>query len=131
MSTLTERFAALWSAAATRLSGPQSFACEPERLTLRQHAEQGMVVMAFESLSSDNKAVVSICDPEWKDDTIPDDDSMFDVWPEFRPHLPRDGRLRAFATVFNGNEDCHEVREIDPDTLTFGPALAVLAFGTN
>jgi hypothetical protein len=130
VTALQERFAALWNATAAKLTGPDCFAYDPDRLTLRQHAAQGVVVMAFEPTSADGKAVVTIADPRWKDDTVPEDDSTFDVWPELRPHLPKDGRLRGFATVFNGSEDCHEVREIDLDTLALGPALTVLSFRT-
>lgn len=134
MTTVEDQFVALWSALTARLHGPTCFAFGPDFLTLREHASRGHVLHAWES-SPGSAPILLPLDPTEESDGEDDPASIVAMWPELLLHLPKDGRLRAVATIavrdLTGRtiEDRHQVREIDPDTLAMGPAVTVLAFG--
>lgn len=130
-------FAALWVALAVKLAGPDPFLWGPQPLTLRERADRGEVITVG-SLFAGGDVTCCPADPTWSDPDAEDDGeegcaSIFAIWPELRPHLPHDGKLRAVATVSAPGEapDRHQVREIDLDTGALGPALSVVTFAPD
>ena len=136
---LSDPFAFMWAELARRLApGERAFAWEPHRWTLRQHAANGMILWITEDLGGGPPAICP-SDPTWSDPDAeeegPGSAAIVAIWPELAPRLPRDGRLRAVATIafrLRGEpNDRHQIREIDLDTLTMGAPLDVLPFGAS
>lgn len=135
--TPAERFARCWAALKIRLIGPYAFAFDPERTTLRAMADQGWFIFVSETWPSDTVIAACPTDPEWGEPGIEEDDepdTIYNVWPELRPHIPKDGTLRAVVTLSamgdKGPHSMHEVRTVDPDTMALGAALAVVDFAS-
>lgn len=121
MSAALDPYAPLWGALQARI---RTF----DPADMRRLAGEGGIVLVSSIAPGDTPAVLQD-DPDHEED---DGDGgtlgTFATFPELRPHLPKDGRLRAVATA-GWLLHRHQVREVDIATLDVGPVVDVIAFG--